>query len=189
MALAPTLYDFQLQLSDTDRGVDVQQTLKVARHPSETMERLWLRVLAYCWRYEERLGFTAGLSDPDAPDLQASDLTGRTTQWIRVGKTEPAKVRRAVTQNSGAKVSVLFDSPERMESFLSEAALEKITHLDRASLAAVDEALLQELSSRDRRRVKLSVTLVGDHFYLDVDGDSFDGPLSHAAGVAGPRAT
>src|SRR5687767_9250980 len=107
MALAPTLYDFQLQLSDSDRGVDITQTIKVARHPSETAERLWLRFLAYCWRYEERLTFTSGLSDPDAPDLRADDYTGRLTQWIRVGKPEPAKIRRAVTQNGGAKVSVL----------------------------------------------------------------------------------
>lgn len=177
MALAPTLYDFQLQLSDSDRGVEVQQTLKVARHPSESMERLWLRVLAYCWRYDERLSFTTGLSDPDAPDLQSTDLTGRVTQWVRVGKSEPAKLRRAVTQNSGAKVAALFDSEDRLATFLANAKADAVTHLDKADLAFVDEALLGALSAIDRRRMKVSVTIVGDHFYVDVDGASVDGPL------------
>lgn len=180
MALAPTLYDIQLQLSDPDRRVDLEKTLKVARHPSETLERLWLRVLAYCWRYDERLSFTTGLSDPDAPDLRSDDLTGQPTQWIRVGKAEPAKIRRAITQNKGAKVAVLFESPPKLQAFLEAARAEEVSHLDRADLAAVDAALLRALGQLEGRRWKVSVTLVGDHLYLTVDGESLDGPLTRA---------
>jgi uncharacterized protein YaeQ len=180
MALAPTLYEVQLQLSDPERRVDLQRTLKIARHPSETMERVWLRLLAFCWRYDERLELAGSVSDPELPDLRSDDLTGRMTQWIRVSKADPAKIRRAVTQNGGAKVSVLFESVERLESFLELAKKEEVTHLGAADLAAVDGQLLRDLGRLDQRRLKVSVTLVGDHLYLNVGDDALDGPLTRA---------
>ena len=158
----------------------MQRALKVARHPSETMERLWLRLLAYCWLYEDGLAFAGAICEPEEPDLKAEDPTGRVALWVRVGKSEPAKIRRAVTQNGGPKVAVLFESAERLQAFLAEAREEKVTHLERAELAAVDAALLRELAKRDARRMKVAVTIAGDHFYVDVDGESFDGALSRA---------
>ena len=178
MALAATLYDFQIALSNVDRGVEAQLQLKVARHPSETMERLWLRVLAYCWLYEERLAFGAGLSDPDAPDLETRDYTQVVTRWVRVGKADPAKLQRAVDQNANAQVCVLFENPERMTAFLEEGRAAKLNRLSKARFAAADAELLSALAVDETRRHKLTVTLVGDHFYLDRAGETFDGPLT-----------
>ena len=185
MALASTLYDFQIALSNVDRGIDQQLSFKVARHPSETMERVWLRVLAYCWLWEDRLVFGPGLGDPDAPDLETRDYTGLVTRWVRVGRADPARVQRAVDQNGSAKVCVLFDAPARMEAFLAEVATEKLHRVSKATLAAIDPELLEALASEEARRVKLVVTLSGDHFYLDRDGSSFDGPLTHARAPSG----
>src|SRR5512144_2903584 len=100
MALTATLYDFDIALSHVDRGVERRLQLKVARHPSETLDRVWLRVLAYAWLWEERLAFGPGLSDPDAPDLEATDLTGRRTLWVRVGRPDPVKLRREADRAS-----------------------------------------------------------------------------------------
>ncbi|MHB8877884.1 MAG: YaeQ family protein [Myxococcaceae bacterium] len=180
MALGATLYDFQIALSHVDRGIEQQLGFKVARHPSETLERVWLRVLAFCWQWDERLAFGAGLSEADTPDLEARDYTGQVTRWIRVGKADPLKIQRAVDQNPHAKVAVLFDGPDRLEAFVAEAQQAKATRVQRAELAAVDPELLKRLSSVDERRTKLTVTLVGDHFYVDRAGDSFDGPLTRA---------
>lgn len=179
MAQASTLYDFQIALSNVDRSIDQQLSFKIPRHPSETMQRVWLRVLAYCWLWEERLGFGPGLGDPDAPDLETRDYTGIVTAWVRVGRADPLKVQRASDQNGNAQVSVLFEGPERMQMFLDEAKTEKVMRLKKVKLACVDAALLAELGSQDARRIKATVTLVGDHFYLDVGGTSLDGPLTH----------
>ena len=179
MAQTATLYDFQIGLSNVDRSIEQQLSFKVARHPSETMERLWLRVLAYCWLWEERLVFGAGLSDPDAPDLEERDYTGQVKQWVRVGKGDPAKIQRAVDQNSGAQVAVLFEGPERMAAFLEEAARVGAKRAGQAKLAAVEEALLSALGSDDSRRNKAIITLVGDQFYIDVNGKTFEGALLH----------
>jgi uncharacterized protein YaeQ len=182
MTLAPTLYDFQISLSHVDRAIDQPQLgLKVARHPSETMQRLWLRVLAYCWLWEERMTFGKGLSEPDSPDLECRDYPGLVTHWVRVGKADPLKLQRAVDQNPHAKVSVLFESVERLEAFIAEAREAKASRVAKAELAAVDAALLRALSAFDARRIKLSLTFVGDHFYADCDGQTFDGPLTRAA--------
>ena len=181
MSLAPTLHTFQLELSHVDRGLHQEMTLKVARHPSESLERLWLRLLAYCWQWEERLEFGPGLSDPDTPDLWTKDYTGVTTRWIRVGKADPVKVQRAGDQNAQAQVVVLFESPDRMDAFLKEAHEQQTSRVARAELAAVGGELLKTLAARDERRVKLSVTFVGDHFYVDREGETCDGPLTRDA--------
>ncbi|WP_163989895.1 YaeQ family protein [Pyxidicoccus caerfyrddinensis] len=181
MTLVPTLYDFQVALSHVDRSID-QPTLviKLARHPSETMQRAWLRVLAFCWLWEERLAFGKGLAEPDSPDIECRDYTGLVTRWVRVGKADPLKVQRAVDQNPHAKVAVVFESAQRMEAFLAEAREAKATRVSRAELIAVDADLLRELSQFDSRRIKLSVTFVGDHAYVECEGQSFDGPITRA---------
>ena len=181
MALASTLYDFQIALSHVDRAIDQQLSFKVARHPSETLERMWLRVLAFCWQWDERLAFGPGLCEPDTPDLEARDYTGLVTRWVRVGKADPLKVQRAVDQNPHARVAVLFEAPARLDAFLAEAREAKLARLSKAELAAVDPALLAALAGRDDRRSKLTLTLVGDHFYVDRGGASLDGPLTRGA--------
>lgn len=181
MALAPTLYDFQISLSHVDRAIDQPQLgIKVARHPSETMQRLWLRVIAWCWLWEERMTFGKGLAEPDAADLECRDYTGLVTHWVRVGKADPVKVQRAVDQNPHAKVSVLFESVERLEAFVAEARELEATRVAKAELAAVDSELLRALSAFDSRRIKVSLTFVGDHLYADCEGQTFDGPLTRA---------
>jgi uncharacterized protein YaeQ len=178
---APILYDFEVALAHVDRGLQETLSLRTARHPSETLERVFLRVLAFCFFHEERLVFGKGLSDPDSPDLEARDLTGLLSLWIRVGKAEPARVQTVADQNSSARVAVFFESPQRLEAFLAMAAEEKISRLGRVELLAMDPALPRALAEKDERRHKLSVTIVGEHFYVEQGKRSFDGPLLRAS--------
>jgi uncharacterized protein YaeQ len=177
MAVTSTLYDFQLALCDVDRGVEQQLSFKLPRHPSELMERVWLKVLAFAWLWEERLVFGPGLAEPDAPDLVTRDYTNLVTRWVRVGKGEPTKVQRAIDQHPDAKVCVLFEREERLRAFFAEGAEAKLNRLAKGEYAAVDAALLKALAPRDERRARLSITLSGDHFYVDLGGETFDGPL------------
>jgi uncharacterized protein YaeQ len=177
MALASVLYDFQIALSNVDRSVEQQLSFKLARHPSEVMERVWLKVMAFCWLWEERLVFGPGLGDPDAPDLETRDYTNLVTRWVRVGKADPLKLQKAVDQNANAKVCMLFESEERQAQFFLDAAAAKATRLVKADFAALDADFLRELAALEERRQKLTVTLSGDHFYVDCGGQTLDGPL------------
>ena len=68
-----------------DRNVYETLDLRVALHPSEAVDHMLVRVLAYCLEFTEGLEFSKGLDDPDTPALWARDLTGRLTHWIEVG--------------------------------------------------------------------------------------------------------
>jgi hypothetical protein len=72
---------------------------------------------------------------------------------------------------------VLFDSPRRMEAFVEEARAAGLPRLGKVALAAVTPAFMAELARNEERRAKLSLTIVGDHLYVERDGQSFDGPL------------
>lgn len=181
MALAPTLYDFDVTLSHVDAGVDARFTVKAARHPSESLDRLWLRVLAFCWKWQDGIAFGPGLSDPEAPDLVGRDLTGEETLWIRVGKPAPDRIQREADRHPRARVAVLFESPARLEAFAAAARAQGLSRLARVELAAVDARLLAALAEADERRVRIAVTIVGDHLYLDRAGRTLDGPLHRAS--------
>ena len=88
MAQPSTTYKFELNLTDLDRSVyeSVKQT--IARHPSETEERMTVRLLAYALWYNEQLSFGRGLSDVDEPALWEKSLDDRVLHWIEVGQPD-----------------------------------------------------------------------------------------------------
>lgn len=178
MALPSTLHHFDVRLSHVDRGVDLDLSIKAARHPSETLERLWLRLIAYCWQWEESIAFGPGICEPDEPDLVALGADGSTRTLIcRVGRPEVARIEKDCARGGGARVAVLFDSVRRMEAFLAEARTGRPERLAKAELAALPDELIRPLSQREDRRQKLGLTIADGHLYLDVGGETLDGAL------------
>lgn len=183
MALPSTRVEYRIALSHIDRGVEVSQTVVAALHPSETREHLTLRVLSYCLLYQEGIAFGPGLGDPEAADLLAQDLTGETTLWVECGATDADKLRRVLQHHNGAAVHAVFAGPRRRKDLEEQlAALPRAPRgLARATLWTVDPALCTALAEREDRRQRWAVTIVGDHFYVDADGVSLDGPVERAA--------
>ena len=95
MALKATIFKASLQVSDMDRNYYGEHQLTLARHPSETDERMMMRVLAFALNAHEHLQFGKGLSDQDEPDLWQRDLTGQVLHWIDVGQPEEKRLVRA----------------------------------------------------------------------------------------------
>lgn len=92
MALQSTPYKADISLTDLDRGVYETLRLTVARHPSETEERLAVRLLAYVLWYGEQIAFGRGLSDVDEPALWEKSLDGRVLHWIEVGQPDAERI-------------------------------------------------------------------------------------------------
>jgi uncharacterized protein YaeQ len=95
MALKSTIYKAELQISDMDRQYYASHALTLAQHPSETTERLMVRLLAFALHADERLEFGRGLSTDDEPDLWRRSLTGEIEQWIEVGQPDEQRIRKA----------------------------------------------------------------------------------------------
>ncbi|MCM0043958.1 MAG: YaeQ family protein [Burkholderiaceae bacterium] len=95
MALKSIIYKALLQVADMDRHYYADHTLNIACHPSETLERMMVRVLAFGLNAHERLEFGKGISDTDEPDLWRKDLTGAIEQWIEVGQPDERRVLKA----------------------------------------------------------------------------------------------
>lgn len=95
MALKATIFKASLQVSDMDRNHYGEHSLTLARHPSETDERMMVRVLAFALNAHEHLAFGKGLSDTDEPDLWQKDLTGQIVHWIEVGQPDEKRLIRA----------------------------------------------------------------------------------------------
>ena len=99
MALKATIYKADLQIADMDRHYYQDHGLTIARHPSETDERVMIRVLAFALHASEALAFTKGLFDTDEPDLWEKDLTGAITTWIEVGQPDEKRLAKACARS------------------------------------------------------------------------------------------
>lgn len=95
MALKATIYKATLDVVDLDRNYYAEHRLTLARHPSETDERLMLRLLAFALNAHERLAFGKGISDSDEPDLWLKDYTERVELWVELGQPDERVVAKA----------------------------------------------------------------------------------------------
>ena len=95
MALKATVFKADIQVADMDRHHYADYSLTLARHPSETDERMMVRVLLYALYAQEGMALTKGLFDVDEPDLWVKDLTGAITLWIDIGQPDESRVRKA----------------------------------------------------------------------------------------------
>ena len=95
MALKATIFKADLSIADMDRNYYADHALTLARHPSETDERMMVRLAAFALNAHERLAFGGGISTEDEPALWRRDLTGAIEQWIDVGLPEARDLRRA----------------------------------------------------------------------------------------------
>jgi uncharacterized protein YaeQ len=95
MALKATIFKAELQIADMDRNYYYDHALTLARHSSETDERMMVRLLAFALHAHEALAFGKGLSADDEPDLWQKDLTGNIETWIDVGQPDEKRIRKA----------------------------------------------------------------------------------------------
>lgn len=95
MALKSIIYKADLNISDMDRGYYADHSLTIARHPSETDERMMIRVLAFAIHAHEQLSFGKGISDTEEPDLWQKDYTDAIQLWVEVGQPDDRRLLKA----------------------------------------------------------------------------------------------
>ena len=177
MALTATLYNFDVQLADVDRGVYETLALRVARHPSETEEYLLTRVLAYCLEYAEGIAFSKGLAEPDEPAITVRDLTGALEAWIEVGTPDAARLHRA--SKASPRVAVYTHKDPAL--LLKLLAGERIHRADSLEIHAVDRELLAGMAERLDRRNAIELSVTERHLYVTMQGDTLSGAVERHA--------
>ena len=173
MALNATIYNFDIELADTDRHVYETLSLRVARHPSESDEYLVARVLAYLLEYTEGIEFSRGVSDPDEPAISIRDLTGAMTVWIDIGTPDAARLHKA----SKAAHRVAVYTHKDPAQFLRQLAGERIHRADALELYAIDRAFVAALVSRLERRVAFSVSVTDRELFVSIGQDTLTGSI------------
>ena len=173
MALSATVYNFDIELADSDRHVYESVALRVARHPSESEEYLVARLLAYLLEFADGIEFSRGVSDPDEPAIAVRDLTGAMKTWIDIGTPDAARLHKA----SKAAGRVAVYTHKDPTQFLKQLAGEKIHRADALELYAIDRALIAAIVARLERRVAFSVSITDHELYVSIGADNLTGAV------------
>lgn len=164
MALKSTIFKANLQVADIDHSYYAEHALTLARHPSETDERMMVRVVALALhahqlhdlcRGDGTLAFGAGLSNPDDPDVSLTDFTGRKRLWIEVGQPEDKPLTKACAQADA--VIVLAYSAQADVWWRGIA--NRLTRLDRLQVWRLPADAVQALQALAERSMQLQATL------------------------------
>ncbi|MDH5541022.1 MAG: YaeQ family protein, partial [Rhizobacter sp.] len=160
MALKATIHKATLQIADMDRKVYVDHAVTVARHPSETDERMMMRLLALAlWLPADdsrgRLELAKGLSDTDEPDLWHKDLSGDLLHWVEVGQPEERRLLKACGR--AERVSVLAYSASA--PIWWAGVRDKLSRARNLEVWQVDSAQSQALAGMAQRSMQLQVTV------------------------------
>lgn len=160
MALKSTVFKAQLQIADMDRALYADHAITLARHPSENDERMMMRLLAFALSVPAddlrgRLEFTAGLSDPDAPDLWQKDLTGEIVQWVEVGQPDDRRLAKACSRSEQVRLWAFSSATP-----IWWQALEgKVVRLPNLEVWQVPAEQSKELALLAQRTMQLQVTV------------------------------
>lgn len=170
MARGATIYRAELSLSLVDRDVYAEPRATVARHPSETLERTLVRVLAWGLRWEPALAFGRGVSATDEPDLWSLDGAGRARQWIEVGQPEGRRLVKATRQAERVVLFVFGEGAERWRA----GQLEPIGAPAGLSVARLGDDFVSALAATADRTLRWSLTLSEGILYLGVGDRSLE---------------
>ena len=171
MALQATVYNFDVELADSDRGVYESLALRVARHPSESEEHLVARLLAYLLEFVEGIAFSRGVSEPDEPAIAVRDLTGAIATWIDIGTPDAARLHKA----SKAARRVVVYTHKDPRQFLNQLAGEKIYRSEELELYAIDRALVAALVARLERRLAFGLSVAEGELYVSFATENLTG--------------
>ena len=178
MALKATIFRAELQVSDLDRGHFGTHSLTLARHPSETDERMMVRLLAFALNADEALEFGRGLSAEEEPDLVKRDLTGAIELWIDVGLPDERELRKASGRARQVKVYTYGGRGADLWWSQNAATLARLANL---TVVDVPEEIAAALEALAERTMRIDCTIQEGQVWLSGAGDTihFELPRRH----------
>lgn len=167
MALKPTIYKLNIALSDLERDYYDSINLTLAQHPSETIERMVARVMAYCINADEHLKFTKGLSEVEVPDIWNITLDDQIALWIDVGEPDFERVKKSCNKSKAVKV---YSFNTKSDVWWNQGQ-QKFNQLN-ADFYRFEWDEIEKLASIIQRTMAISVTITGDSAYVTLDSEA-----------------
>lgn len=167
MAIKATIHKAQLQISDMDRHVYGEHNLTIARQPSETDERMMIRILAFALNVPAdelngRLELSKGLSDVDEPELWLRDLTGNITHWIDLGQPDDRRLMKAHGRAERVSVYGYASSTNVWWANIEN----KLTRASRLAIWQIPAEQSQALAAMAERSMQLQISIQDGTVYV-----------------------
>ncbi|MVF11096.1 YaeQ family protein [Ketobacter sp. MCCC 1A13808] len=171
MALKSTIFKADVQISDMDRNYYHLHGLTLALHPSETEQRMMIRLLAYVLNASESLQFGKGLSNEEDAALWDKDLTGEIKLWIDVGLPDEKRIRKA---SHRAQQVIIYCYGENTASIWWQQNKAKIKAMHNVTVYRVGESTCDELGSLCQRTMRLYCSIMDTQITLGSDNNSVE---------------
>ena len=171
MALKATIYKVNLNIADMDQHIYSDYQLTLAQHPSETLERMMVRLLAFARFASEDLSFTQDLFETSEPALMQKDLTGHITKWIEVGSPDEDKVKKASSRCD--QIAVVSYGAGVSDWYKKASKLKTLSNLQVWQLSQQSTLALAEMCQRGMQ-LQLNImdgqwSLISDDAQVDVE--------------------
>jgi uncharacterized protein YaeQ len=180
MALKATIFKASVQVSDMDSNYYQTHALTIARHPSETDERMMVRLLAFALNAHEHLVFGKGLSADDEPDLWRKDLTGAIEQWIDVGQPDEKRLRKACGRANAVVVYSYGGSGARQWRESMHDTIARCSNLAVHGVPQEASQAMAKLASSGTRAMTLTYTIQDGNIWVANDTDTVPVTLDKA---------
>ncbi len=168
MAKGSTIYKADLSISDTERDYYCDHQLTLACHPSETTERMMMRILAFALNADENLTPAGGMSEADEPDLWLKDLTGAITLWIEVGQPDERRILKACGRASRVIIYTYGTKPLAWLNSIES----KIAKAKNLSIYSINAESAKALGAMAERNMELQITKDHDELWIRSEKDA-----------------
>jgi uncharacterized protein YaeQ len=167
MAIKPIIYKLRIAISDFNRDYYNSVNLTVALHPSETLERMMVRIVAFCLNAQENMTFTKGLSNIEEPDIWVKTLDDLITLWIEVGEPAPDRIKKS--SRLAPKVEV-YSFNSKSDTWWHQSK-NKVSQFKNVKFYQFDWQQVQVLATFVGRTMDWSLSISGDTVYIAAESE------------------
>lgn len=171
MAIKATIFKCELTISDLERHYYQTHNLTIARHPSETDERMMLRILMFTIYASEQMEMTKGISTDNEPDLWQKSLSGEIEHWIELGQPDEKRLRQA--SGRAQQVTLLTYGGNAPEVWWKQNQ-NKLSAIRNLSVFSISDEQSKALAEVAKRSMRLQATLDGEHIWLTAGEQSLE---------------
>ena len=171
MVQKATIFKAEISISDMDRNYYQDHNLTLARHPSETDERMMLRIVAFIQNAHEFLSFSKGISDDDEPDLWQKNYSDQIELWIELGQPSEQRIKKGCNQ---AEKMMIYSYADNSFTVWWSKEKNKLSQRKNLSVVTLPPELATQLSELTERNMQIQVTIQDGQMWLNINNQNIE---------------